>query len=267
MALQRIDYSQALQAARESLKKTIAQESAAPAPSFTVPQNCPVCKGRGWVYHNFPMMDQVTKQMNPDFGKAFPCICRRQSSEEKLKARMMKFCELPDGADPKTFGNYEVKPGFEEAYQAALDFVARGIIFLTYSSPVNYGKTHLATAVTHEFIDAGIPAKFYVCDLFLKDLKATFDDNPAGEPYHKLYERACTVPLLIIDDLFEGKVSEWGTGEIETLLNARYVKKLATLITTNKTMAEIETKSPRITSRLQRESWCRVITMSGLIPG
>ena len=232
-----------------------------PGASFTGPVNCPYCRGIGWVYFNVPMINPQTKEINPRFGHVKPCVCRSQSFEEVRRASLIKFCDLPDVPDTKTFENYEVKPGLEDAYRAALELMSGRIIFLTYIGPVNTGKTHLAIAVCHECIDAGVPAKFYSCGAFLRELKATFDKDSVFR-YPDIFNRACTVPLLVLDDFYQGKRTEWMESELESLVEARYLKKLPTVFTTNIPLGEM---SERIASRLQRESWCRVVILEETI--
>ncbi len=187
----------------------------------------------------------VNGRINPDFGKAFPCKCVLQTFEERRRERLLKYCSLPDNADPRTFENYEVKPEYEGAYRAALDFLNGDVIFLTFAGPVNTGKTHLAIAICREFLDKGVPAKFFSCGFFLRELRRTFDKD-AEYAYQDVFNRVCTIPLIVLDDLFEDRMTEWGIAEIEAVINARYISKLATIITTNKTFNEMGIISDRV---------------------
>jgi len=225
-------------------------------PSFTVPPNCAICRG-GWVYHGSEKMYYPDGQLNNKFGKAFPCACQKQTREEKRRAALMKYCALPDDADNKTLANFDIKPENTEMVAAATEVIAGKVIFLTLSGVVNTGKTHLAISVCHEWLNAGIPAKFYQCGQFLRDLRDCFDED-ARYKYREVFERACTVPLLVLDDFYQGKRSEWAEGELEGLVDARYLKKLPTVFTTN---VPLSAMSERIASRLQRESWCRVVVL------
>lgn len=202
----------------------------------------------------------ISGVVNPDFGKSFPCECRKKSEDEKRRYYLLKFCGLPVTDKPKTFGEYTIPPGNEEMLASALSLISGKSVFLTYIGPVNTGKTHLAISICQEFMDAGIPAKFYSCDLFLKDLKATFDRD-AEYKYQDIFERACTVPLLVLDDFYQGKRTEWMEQELESLVDARYLKKLPTVFTTNVPLSGM---SDRIASRLQRESWCRVVILEAV---
>lgn len=260
--MEHLDFNRALAEARERLqKRTTEPDSEGREASYAVRLNCPKCHGARWVYPAVPAR-LSNGQFNPDYFKAVPCECLKQTFEERRRLALMKYCNLPDATDPKTFENYRIQTDIGDycakAYRAAIDLVGGEAKFLLLSGPVNFGKSHLAMAVCHEFIEAGTPAKFFPCGFFLRELKATFDRD-ATTKYHDVFNRACTVPLLVLDDLFEDKMTDWAVAELEALINARYLGKLATIFTTNKTMAEMNEISDRITSRLQRESWCRVV--------
>lgn len=195
--------------------------------------------------------------MDPGFGRAVSCPCQRQTFEQRRRASLMKYCNLPDTDSPRTFDNYTIPPGSDEMLRAALDVVEGIAKFATFIGPVNTGKTHLASAICHEYIDNGIPAKFYSTGIFLRDLRETFDHDSVNK-YHTVFDRACTVPLLVLDDFYQGKRTDWMTDELENLVNERYLAKLPTVFTTNVPLSEM---SERVASRLQRESWCRVVVV------
>ena len=259
MALQKIDYSRALQEAREKLVlSTTTLESADPRPVFTAAlETCPICHNKDWVYNINAKLYVNGGQINSDFGKAYPCPHRRQTLDEQRHYRLQKYCALPDGAQPKTFETYTIPPGNERAYAAALEIVSGAAAFLTLIGHTDLGKTHLAMAICHEYIFTGIPAKFLSCDMFLRELRSSFDGDSQVK-YEETFNRACTVPLLVMDDFYQGKRTDWMEQELEGVVNARYLKRLATVFTTNVPLAGM---TERIRSRLQRESWCRVVVL------
>lgn len=177
---------------------------------------------------------------------------------------MMKFCGLPDNSDSLTFEKFEVKPGLEDAYQSTLSLIAKEIKFLTLIGAVNLGKTHLAVATCHVFIDSCIPAKYAFTPLFLDDLRACIDGD-TKDSYQERFNKYATVPLLVLDDIYSQKQTDWGSEKLLALINARYMARLSTIFTTNKSFEEInridKNQGERITSRLQRESWCKVVVL------
>ena len=214
---------------------------------------CPICKNVGWVYLDVPQGDSRR-------GKAFPCKCSKMGWEERRLAAMMKFCGLPDNASDLTFENYQVKPGLEDAYQGAMQLISGQISFLTLIGPVNTGKTHLAIAVCQEFIKQNIPAKYAFTPLLLDHLRNTYDKD-ASMSFVDFFDRYCRVPLLVLDDIYKERVTEWGEEKLTSLINSRYMDRKATIFTSNKPLSAM---ADAIQSRLQRESWCKVVVLAGV---
>jgi DNA replication protein DnaC len=175
---------------------------------------------------------------------------------------MLKFCGMPANGESLTFANFEIRDGVDKAYDGALRLLKRDgeVIFLTIIGEVNKGKTHLGVAVCNAFMDEGIPAKYVFTPTFLDDLRASYNQD-AEYSFPQLFSRYCTVPLLMMDDLYRQKPTAWASEKLMQLINARYMAKLSTIFTTNKSFDEIcqldKEQGEAIVSRLQRESWCR----------
>ena len=69
----------------------------------------------------------------------------------------------------------------------------------------------------------------------------------ANITYDSLFEQLRTTPLLILDDLGTQSSTPWAQEKLFQLLNHRYNARLATVITTNQRLDEME---PRLRSRL-----------------
>ncbi len=197
--------------------------------------------------------------LNPNFGKAVMCKCRRDTWDERRRAGLMQFCGLPSYASEMTFTNFKAKENIQAALAATLEFLSGGSIFLTMIGPNDIGKTHLAVAVCHEYIDAGIPAKFAFTPDLLNSLRDTFQKD-SDYSFQKLYNRYCEVPLLVLDDIYANKTTDWTEETLTSLVNARYMNKKPSIFTSNTALAKM---NERIASRLQREKWCRVVILEG----
>lgn len=93
------------------------------------------------------------------------------------------------------------------------------------------GKTHLATAMLIGQIERGRPGRFMYAKDFLDGMKALFGgDSGAVKGY---VDRVAAEPLLVLDDLGGEQPTEWAKAEIRNLFDARYRKKLTTVVTTN----------------------------------
>ena len=68
-----------------------------------------------------------------------------------------------------------------------------------------------------------------------------------SDSYQERFDRIRTVPVLILDDLGAESGTEWAGEKIFQILNYRTVNQLATVITTNAGLSELD---GRIASRL-----------------
>ncbi len=84
----------------------------------------------------------------------------------------------------------------------------------------------------------------------LDHLRATY--SPQSEVnYDSLFEQVRTTPLLILDDLGTQSSTPWAQEKLFQILNHRYNARLATVITTNQRLEDLE---QRLRSRLQDPS-------------
>lgn len=112
------------------------------------------------------------------------------------------------------------------------------------------GKTHLAVAILKEVIGKGYKGLYWnVPELFLelrRRMDAGSEDNEAG-----LFDVARRSDLLVLDDLGAERTSEYVLDRLYVLINRRYEDDSATIITTNRTLAELKQQlTPRIASRI-----------------
>jgi len=112
------------------------------------------------------------------------------------------------------------------------------------------GKTHLAVAILKEVIQKGYRGLYWnVPELFL-ELRRRMDDS-AEENEADLFDSARRADLLVLDDLGAERTSEYVLDRLYVLINRRYEDDSATIITTNRTLAELKQQlSPRIASRI-----------------
>jgi len=114
------------------------------------------------------------------------------------------------------------------------------------------GKTHLAAAIANRQVARGQPALFVVVPDLLDHLRATFSPNSPVR-FDKRFEEVKTAPLLVLDDLGTESASPWAQEKLYQLFNYRYNARLPTVITTAKTMDEVD---PRIRTRLLDQRRC-----------
>jgi DNA replication protein DnaC len=127
-------------------------------------------------------------------------------------------------------------------------FVIRG--------PVGVGKTHAAVAAFRYLVGrATLPAIAVAVPALLDGLR------PGREPVEHL--AACeSARLLLLDDLAAERSSDWTAEVLYRLIDARYARKLPTIVTTNATGEQIRANlGDRIASRLNGLGM--VVTLDG----
>lgn len=218
---------------------------------------CPVCKDAG-VLH--PLRGDGTV----DYGTVVPCDCRAEEIKKRRAGHLLRYCQLPERTENKTFETFEARDKkCAEAKKMAYR-IARGdegVIFLTLLSDTGRGKSHLAIAICREWLKRGVPAKYAYVPELLDDIRDSYQkDELTGQSYSQLLDLLGIVPLLVLDDLGTEKKSEWATEKLQTIINHRSQRALPLVVTTNKPLDELANDDEgRISSRLQRESWCKVV--------
>lgn len=207
---------------------------------------CAVCGGLGIVTKNVALD-------HPDFGKSFPCpACTIH--EERRHRQIAKMSNLETHAD-KHFGNFlnrietytdDENHQLEMALHMAQSFARNPSRWLVLSGRCGTGKTHLAAAIGHEFIQQGIRTIFITTPDLLDHLRSAF--SPSAEVrYDEQFDLLCHVDILILDDLGAENQTAWAQEKLYQLINHRYNAALPTIITSNVDPARMD---ERIASRL-----------------
>lgn len=161
-------------------------------------------------------------------------------------------------------------PGNKEAYQAALEYVAknddgmpkREHHFITFVAEVGRGKTHLALGIGWQWIGNGYgPVKYWQVSELLDAMRAEYDHQPKsdyGHPIPGVFDRAKGADLLILDDLGTEKSTEWAIDKLDTLINHRWLEEKCTVFTTNLQPSQLQ---PRQRSRIKEGV---VVTLEGI---
>lgn len=139
----------------------------------------------------------------------------------------------------------EQRRNLEQAYHLALDFAREPENWLIFLGTYGCGKTHLAAAVVNYRYQYHQPALFVVVPELLDHLRSAFAPE-SKVPYDQLFEAVKTTSLLVLDDFGEQTATPWAQEKLYQIVNYRYNARLATLVTTSRTLDELE---PRISSR------------------
>ncbi len=186
---------------------------------------CPLgkCDGGGW-------LDEQ------DSNAARPCECRDQLIRQASTAGIgvgigRRFLEVSFerkpivSLDPKIVR--EVRK-YTNSIEQKLD-VGQGLWF---DGPVGTGKTSLAILVAKAARDAGRSYAVYPVPRLLAEIKRTYDRD-STEGYMQVFQRLCSVDLLVLDDLGAEKQTEWVLEQLYSIVNERWQDERAILVTTN----------------------------------
>ncbi|MFP4395775.1 MAG: ATP-binding protein, partial [Anaerolineales bacterium] len=209
--------------------------------------NCPICRGVGYVRLDVPVH-------HPDFGKLFPCTCRREELQSRRHATMRSMSSLKI-LERYTFENFrpdghglsaERQRNLRLAYNRAVAYAQRPEGWLLIRGGYGCGKTHLAAAIANDAIARGTPVLFVTVPDLLDHLRGAYAPT-ATQRYDERFEEVRMIPLLIMDDLGTEHGTPWALEKLYQLLNYRYMARLPTVITTNNSLDELD---PRLCSRL-----------------
>jgi DNA replication protein DnaC len=163
-----------------------------------------------------------------------------------------------------TFGNFSDRKGeglspqdlqsLEKAFRAALDFAENPNGWLVFTGPYGCGKTHLAAAVGNYRNDMGQPPIFVTSTELLDHLRATFNPESSVR-FDRRFNEFQTSAFLILDDLGTESMTPWVKERLYQLFNARYNAQLPTVITTSKSIDEID---DRLRSRMLDKRLCKI---------
>lgn len=204
---------------------------------------------------------------HPDFGKLVQCRCRTSEAIQERRSKLERLSNLGP-LIRFTFGSL-VKEGrtsdprererFLKANNLCLDYARGPEGWLVLLGPSGCGKTHLAAAIANERIAAGQQVLFVVVPDLLDHLRSSF--SPSTEfPYDEMFEDVKSTPLLILDDLGTQSGTPWAQEKLFQILNHRYNAQLPTVITTSRSVDELD---ERLRSRLTDPSTSKLCVVEG----
>ena len=204
--------------------------------------DCPKCKNKGLIY-----------ERDGDYVVSHECDCM---SARREQWRIEK-SGLGDSLKVCTFEAFQTPNAWQKSLkESALRFLEdkTGAWFFAGGQP-GAGKTHICTAIVGALLKRGMAARYMLWKDEATYLKAHINDDV----YETRVSELKTVPVLYIDDFFRTPYAEDGTrkkptpGDINLafeILNARYVNRLTTLLTSERTIDDLLDCDEAIGSRI-----------------
>ncbi|MEE8386375.1 MAG: ATP-binding protein [Dehalococcoidia bacterium] len=228
--------------------------SLAGVPAEEADDECPHCKGRGWLRFDAP-------HGHPDFGRITPCTCTEKEFEQGHHSRLERYSNLGP-LTRHTFDNLQPRgrsddalnqDRFAHSIREAMSFAENPAGWLVLTGPSGCGKTHMAAAIANHRLQQGQQVFFMVVPDLLDHLRTTF--GPSSDiAYDELFERVRNVALLVLDDLGSQSSTPWAVEKLFQILNHRFNAELPTVVTA----ISLEGLDDRLAARLQNPAIARL---------
>lgn len=193
-----------------------------------------------------------------------PCKCLE---DEKVKRLWRNSGINTDNLD-KSFSNFEewslksreMKSKTAEYYKSFNTIRAdRRNSILLCGNPGS-GKTHIALALANNFLKKGIRVVYMPYRDIITSLKQNMIDE---EYYKKTLSKYQTCEILLLDDLYKGKVNETDINIMFELINYRYLNYLPIIVSTEFTVEKLLSFDEAIGSRIYEMSKKFIVEIEG----
>ena len=183
------------------------------------------------------------------------CRCRIEKKEkEKLEQenkekqlrleRLITNSLMDEKFKKETFENWDLKKGDNQLRKVGEKYCdnfkkckEKGLGFLFIGNPGN-GKTYLSNCIANRLLENYIPVISVSINSLLDRIRKTY--NTWGqEAEDEIIRRLSNADLLIIDDLGTEQLTDWSRSKIYNIIDSRYRNELPLIITTNKTIEDI----------------------------
>lgn len=214
--------------------------------------DCPKCLNRG--KYAIPKEDGGISVSDCDCMKIRRCV------------RKMEEAGLREVIRDWTFDAYKDTENWQTTIkQGAMAYADNVDGWLLFCGQSGSGKTHLCTAVCRQLLLAGKEVRYMPWRQDVRDLKGTAKEPAAQAEALKQYQEAS---ILFIDDLFKAsKVADGScvpsVADVNLafdIINYRYTKRLTTIISTERSPAELveidEATGGRIVQMAQGHTFC-----------
>jgi len=191
-------------------------------PGKLVGLDCPACKNRG--YLAVPVDGRMVM-------RECACLSRRRAEKHLKSSGIINLHTFDEFADDA--------PWQKEIKRKAMEFCEKKGAWFFIGGQSGCGKTHICTAILHELCSRGVGVRYFLWRDDSPRLKARINEPE----YEKIIREFKGCDLLYIDDLFKtGSGASPTSGDVNLafeIINARYVRNLPTVISSERTLREI----------------------------
>lgn len=220
-------------------------------PMVKISYKCEICKDREYVIEG---------------NTAYPCKCQELRKYE----RILESSGISKAFKTKTFTNFNVKGKPQEiiiAKNTAMDFVRnyeqikdKGNNSIAFLGQVGAGKTHLSIAIANNLMKKLVPVLYMPYRDSMTQLKQLIVDQEGYQREINKYKRA---KVLLIDDLYKGRITDSDINIMFEIINYRYLNGMTVIISSEKNVDAILEQDQAIGSRIIEMSKGRIIEFQG----
>lgn len=231
---------------------TIQANGSTKAESKETKYKCPKCKDLEFIIENNVGRD---------------CECR----ELRIYEEILENSGISTAFKNKTFGNYNIEGKAKtiiNAKEAAMDYVRNykqisternhSIAFL---GQVGAGKTHLSIAIANNLMKKLVAVLYMPYRDTITQLKQLITNE---ESYQREINKYKSAKVLLIDDLYKGKITESDHNIMFEIINYRYLKGLPIIISSEKTALQFLDYDEATGSRIIEMCKGRLIEFEGI---
>jgi DNA replication protein DnaC len=203
------------------------------------------------------------------FGKLESCVCRAKDVADGARSRLFALSNLDrlshlrfenfkaSGNEKAKFMTPQERENLHTAFELCEKFAQLYNGWVLLEGGYGCGKTHLAAAIANYVVSMGVPTLFLTVPDLLDMLRFSYDSEDTT--FEERFDEIRNATLLVLDDFGTQNATPWAQEKLFQIINYRYINKLATVITTNLMLDEIE---GRIRSRLQDEEFVHYVKIS-----
>jgi DNA replication protein DnaC len=215
---------------------------------------CEVCRDTGFIFKEVEGSQTLMKR----------CACQ----EMEIAKAQWKAAGINPEKSNQTFTNFQVWNKSSEiakktamAYYKTFEEVKssrRNSIM--FCGQVGSGKTHLSIALALNFIKKGIKVVYMPYRDIITALKQNMLDE---EFYKKQISKYQTAEVLLIDDLYKGKINESDINIMFEIINYRYLNQLPMIISSEFTTEKMLNFDEAIGSRIYETCKDYIVQIEG----
>ena len=160
------------------------------------------------------------------------CTCQAEAASRERERLEVANLPVPGRVSIKTFQNFEMRRGTEEALKSAQVFAAgRGPATLVLSGGPGAGKSHLLLAIGQELLRLYRRCRYEVVAEMLDRLRASYDGGT--EDHAQVMDFYHSIPVLLLDDVGMERNTAWGLETLTSLVDYRIRNGLWLAVATN----------------------------------